>query len=64
MLLTYTGRRTGRAYTIPVGYFVWDADALMAFSSARWWTNLRDEKPVRLLLQVSVQLVIDLAHLF
>jgi hypothetical protein len=51
MLLTYTGRKTGRSYTIPIGYFVWDKDELMAFSSARWWTNVRDGTPVTLLLQ-------------
>jgi hypothetical protein len=51
MLLTYTGRKTGVPYTIPIGYFVWDKDELMAFSSARWWMNLRDGTPVTLLLQ-------------
>jgi hypothetical protein len=51
MLLTYTGRKTGVSYTIPIGYFVWDKDELMAFSSARWWMNVRDGKPVTLLLQ-------------
>jgi F420H(2)-dependent quinone reductase len=51
MLLTYTGRKTGKPYTIPIGYFVWDTDELIAFSSARWYTNLRDGKPVTLLLQ-------------
>jgi hypothetical protein len=23
VLLTYTGRKTGKQYTIPIGYFVW-----------------------------------------
>jgi len=30
---------------------VWDTDELMAFSSAHWWTNVRDGTPVTLLLQ-------------
>lgn len=51
MLLTYTGRKTGKQYTIPIGYFAWDTDELMAFSSARWWTNVRDGKPVTLLVK-------------
>lgn len=51
MLLTYTGRKTGKQYTIPIGYFAWDTDELMAFSSARWWTNMRDGKPVTLLVK-------------
>ena len=51
MLLSYTGRKSSRTYTIPIGYFDWDADELMAFTSARWWTNLRDGAPVTLLLK-------------
>jgi hypothetical protein len=51
MLLTYTGRQTGKPYTIPIGYFAWDTDELIAFSSASWWKNVRNGKPVTLLLQ-------------
>lgn len=51
MLLSYTGRKSGKVYTIPIGYFVWDTDELMAFTTARWWTNLRDGTPVTLLLK-------------
>jgi hypothetical protein len=51
MLLSYTGRKSGRTYTIPIGYFVWNTDELMAFTSARWWTNLRDGAPATLLLK-------------
>ena len=51
MLLSYKGRKSGTVYTIPIGYFVWDADELMAFTSARWWLNLRDGAPVTLLLR-------------
>jgi len=51
MLLTYTGCKTGKQYTIPIGYFVWGQGELMSFSSARWWTNLRSSPPVRLLLK-------------
>jgi len=35
MLRSYTGRKSGKVYTIPIGYFAWDADELMAFTSAR-----------------------------
>ena len=51
MLITYTGRKTGKQYTIPIGYFVWGEGELMSFSSARWWTNLRGGTPVTLLLK-------------
>ena len=51
VLLTYTGRKTGKQYTIPIGYFVWGEGELLSFSSARWRTNLRDGAPVTLLLK-------------
>jgi hypothetical protein len=51
MLLSYSGRKSGKRYTIPIGYFVWDTDELMAFTTARWWTNLRDGRPVMLLVK-------------
>lgn len=40
MLLSCTIRKSGKGYTIPIGYFAWDTDEVMAFSTARWWTNL------------------------
>ena len=51
MLLSYTGRKSGKTYTIPIGYFVWGEGELMAFSTARWWTNLRGGTPVTLLVK-------------
>jgi hypothetical protein len=33
MLLDYTGGRTGRRYTFPVGYFRWDDGDVLAFST-------------------------------
>ena len=54
LLLTYTGRRSGRQYTLPVGY-VRDGDALLVVSQhselKRWWRNLRGEVPVAVLLR-------------
>lgn len=50
MLLEYTGRRTGRMYAIPVGYFAWEDGSVLAFSGSRWWRNLRDGRPVSLLV--------------
>ena len=50
MLLTYTGRKTGKRYTIPVGY-ARDGQALLVFSSHPWWRNLGDGTPVEVLLQ-------------
>jgi hypothetical protein len=51
LLLSYTGRTSGTVYTIPIGYFVWDTNELMAFTTARWWANVRDGSPVTLLVK-------------
>ena len=41
LLLTFTGRRSGKRYTIPVGY-TRDGDTLTIFSTRSWWKNLGD----------------------
>jgi len=51
MLLAYRGRRTGQEHTIPIGYFALGDDVVIAFSSARWWVNLLDGRPVRVRLR-------------
>jgi hypothetical protein len=51
MLITYNGCRTGREYTIPIGYFRWDDGELISTSGARWWKNLRDGRTVTLLVR-------------
>ncbi|MGH2634641.1 MAG: nitroreductase/quinone reductase family protein [Actinomycetota bacterium] len=51
LLLTYTGRTSGRNHTIPIGYFRWDDETVVSFTSRRWWTNLRDGRPVRVLVR-------------
>ena len=49
MLITVTGRRTGRRYTIPVGYQR-NGDVLTILVSEapkkRWWRNFHDPAPV------------------
>jgi hypothetical protein len=51
MLLSYTGRTSGRTYTTPVGYFAWGDGTLLSFSSSGWWRSLRDGRTVRLRLR-------------
>lgn len=54
VLITVTGRRSGRRYTIPVGYQR-DGDVLtvMVSEAARksWWRNYREPGPVELRLR-------------
>lgn len=47
MLITFTGRRSGKAYSTPVNYFR-EGDLITAFSlrSRTWWRNLRGSAPV------------------
>ena len=40
LLLTFTGRQTGKRYTTPVGY-VQVGDTLLLGTQSRWWKNLR-----------------------
>ncbi len=49
MLLQYTGRRSGRTITIPVGYFpTGDGGVLATSTQPTWAVNLRDGRVVRL----------------
>ena len=65
MLITVTGRKTGRRYTIPVGYHqVADAIIVMVGEapSKTWWRNYRSPGPIELrvrgkLLRGSAQLL-------
>jgi len=49
MLITFTGRRTGRVYTTPVRYLE-SGDAVWVFTSleTKWWKNLRGGATVTL----------------
>jgi deazaflavin-dependent oxidoreductase (nitroreductase family) len=54
LLLTYRGRRTGKEYTIPVGYARYADDELVVIAGRpggkTWWTNMRGSLPVRVRL--------------
>jgi len=50
LLLTFTGRKTGKRFTIPVGY-TREGDTLTLFSSKSWYKNLRGGRPVVVHLQ-------------
>ncbi len=41
LLLTFTGRVSGRQFIIPVTYFL-SQGKIVIFTSNRWWKNLRD----------------------
>ncbi len=47
LLITFTGRKSGKTYTTPVGYSQHD-DQVYICTHANWWKNLRGGAPVRL----------------
>ena len=49
MLLTFTGRKTGRVYRQPVSYAP-DGDTLLTPAGGRWKLNLREGEPIRVRL--------------
>ena len=54
MLLSYTGRRSGRRHTIPVIYVEDDGELLVFVGDAGrkvWWRNVREQAPVELRLR-------------
>ena len=50
LLITFTGRKSGKTYTTPVDYSQ-DGDQVTIFSHANWWKNLRGGAPVTLRLR-------------
>jgi deazaflavin-dependent oxidoreductase (nitroreductase family) len=50
LLITFTGRKSGKTYTTPVDYSQY-GDQVYIFTHANWWKNLRSEAPVTLLIR-------------
>jgi len=50
LLITFTGRKSGKTYTTPVSYSQND-DRVTIFTHATWWKNLRSGAPVTLRLR-------------
>jgi hypothetical protein len=45
MLVSFTGRRSGKRYTVPISY-VREDDTIICFTGSPWWKNLRGGAPV------------------
>ncbi|MEJ2600245.1 MAG: nitroreductase/quinone reductase family protein [Anaerolineales bacterium] len=50
LLITFTGRKSGKTYTTPVSYSQ-SGDQVTIFTHADWWKNLRSGAPVTLHIQ-------------
>lgn len=49
MLITFTGRRSGKRYTTPISY-VQQGQTLLLGVGETWWKNLRGDVPVQVRL--------------
>ena len=47
MLITFTGRKSGKQFTTPINYFRQD-DTVLTTTDSPWWKNLRGGAPVTL----------------
>ncbi len=50
LLISFTGRKSGRRYTTPVSYSQ-EGNQVAIFTHANWWKNLRGDTPVTLRLR-------------
>ena len=50
MLISFTGRKTGKAYQQPVSY-VPDGDTLLTPGGGKWKLNLREDQPIHVRLR-------------
>lgn len=50
LLLTFTGRKSGRSYTTPVAYLTREKTVILTTDS-RWWSNLVNGAPVSVRLR-------------
>jgi deazaflavin-dependent oxidoreductase (nitroreductase family) len=50
LLITFTGRKSGKTYSTPVSYSQHDGEVYV-FTHATWWKNLRGGAPVTLRIQ-------------
>ena len=50
LLITFTGRKSGKTYTTPVSYSQQDGQVYI-FTHAGWWKNLSNGEPVSLLIR-------------
>jgi hypothetical protein len=52
MVVTYTGRRSGKTYHLPVSYLrVRETLLTISYKRRTWWRNLRSGAPVTIRLQ-------------
>ncbi len=51
IVLSFKGRKSGKVYTFPVGYYDFRGDTLVVIPLHRWWKNLQSNVPVTVWLK-------------
>ena len=51
IVLSFAGRKSGKSYSIPVGYVQTDANTLLVTTNSGWWKNLRSGAKVKVRLR-------------
>ena len=51
LILSFRGRKSGKQYTFPVGYYDHRGDTLIVIPLHHWWVNLRGNVPVTVWLK-------------
>jgi hypothetical protein len=50
MVLSFTGRKTGKRYSTPVSY-TWEEDHVIVVTFSPWWKNFKEPAPVQMRIQ-------------
>jgi hypothetical protein len=51
LVLSFSGRKSGKVYTFPVGYYDLKDESVIVIPLHDWWKNLRDGVPVTVWLK-------------
>ncbi|MEP6988738.1 MAG: nitroreductase/quinone reductase family protein [Chloroflexota bacterium] len=51
IVLSFKGRKSGKVYNLPVGYYELQGDRLVVIPLHRWWKNLQGNVPVTVWLK-------------
>src|SRR5690349_4264399 len=51
LILSFRGRKSGKQYTFPVGYYAHESDTLYIIPLHPWWKNLQGNVPVTIWLK-------------
>jgi len=50
MVLSFTGRKSGKRYSTPVSYN-WEGDHVIVVTFSPWWKNFKEPAPVQMRIQ-------------